>query len=239
MIASIRQPILIVCLALLIAPLLAIVTAPQRISHDEATALWVARDFDEVFGVAPRDAVTNAVSNLRDMAHRVQEQPQPPLYFFLLDSWTTVLGDSLVSARTLSFALALMAIAVVAIAGKKRALWLVAANAFALPAAEIYLYSLLLLLSTLAYLAFTRWRNNQNPINSVLYIMTLILLWYTSFAALPQRGATSSASIARSASGFRKTARRISSSSPTRAAKAVPSLRAASASWTGSGTTSS
>jgi hypothetical protein len=94
------------------------------------------------------------------------------------------LGDSLVSARTLSFALALMAIAVVAIAGKKRALWLVAANAFALPAAEIYLYSLLLLLSTLAYLAFTRWRNNQNPINSVLYIMTLSLLWYTSFAAL-------------------------------------------------------
>jgi hypothetical protein len=184
MIASIRQPILIVCLALLIAPLLAVVTAPQRMSHDEATALWVVHDFDDVFGVAPRDAVTNAVSNVRDWAHRVQEQPQPPLYFFLLDGWTTVFGDSLVSARTLSFMLALIAIAVVAIAGKKRALWLVAANAFALPAAEIYLYSLLLLLSALSYLAFNRWRSKPRYINSILYIVTLILLWYTSFAAL-------------------------------------------------------
>lgn len=102
---------------------------------------------------------------LDEMPDALRHDGSPPLYYFLLHGWMTVFGDSNVAVRALSGAFAVASLPLMWLAGRRlggdRTAWpamiLLASSPFAVhQATQARMYSLLVLLCLLGFLALTR-----------------------------------------------------------------------------------
>jgi hypothetical protein len=173
---------LLLALLLLLAFAVYLPDAGRGLGEDEALALWVVRD-EVAVGGAPGDALRGLRANLIEFAARVQQQPQPPLYFALLDAWVMIAGETVYAARLLSVVSALLALAFTAAAGRG---WMIALALplYFLPAAEAFLYAPLLAFSALGLGLLRRWPGRGSRLTAAMYALALAAALYTAWAAL-------------------------------------------------------
>ncbi|MFW5748022.1 MAG: hypothetical protein ACOCYT_00255 [Chloroflexota bacterium] len=179
--------------------LTALYIQPDRgfgLSAEEGAALYVVRD-DLRFDVTPRDALRAVRDDLRQWVDRVQAQPQPPLYFLLLNTWEWLAGESIVALRWSSTLLVLLAVTTMtAAAGLRSRLraggWLTllfAGVMLAFYAAHtVYTYPLLLALAALGIWALAHWARGMaqgrgGGLWLGFYTLTLAAGLYTHHAA--------------------------------------------------------
>jgi hypothetical protein len=146
----------------------------------EAEALWVVRD-DVDWEITPRGVLRGMRADATQLLERIRQQPQPPLYFALLDGWTLLVGESVYAVRWLSMLLSLGAVAVM-VAAWRRVDWLIVALiGFGLSiyaAQTIYTTSLVLMLAAICTWLLLRQR-------VLLYAIALAALLYTHHIAAP------------------------------------------------------
>lgn len=156
----------------------------------EGEALWVIRD-DLAWQVAPGDVARNLLDNVDSLWARAQDQPQPPLYFALLDSWEILAGESIIALRWPSILLAMLATAILAKTATRvvpvrlpDALLLTALVALMF-AAQVYTYALLTFLAAVAWSVLVSWQLTGKRRFGVLYALALTGAFYTHHVAAP------------------------------------------------------
>jgi len=157
------------------------------LSTAEAEALWVVRD-DIDWEATPRGLLRGVRADANQLLERIREQPQPPLYFAMLDAWTLVAGESVYAVRWLSLLLTLAAVAVMVAALRQLDWFIVALVGFGLsvyPAQTAYTTPLLLLLSALSTWALITWSQTRRPRDGLLYALSLAAVLYTHHIAAP------------------------------------------------------
>jgi hypothetical protein len=149
----------------------------ESLWYDEARSMWVVRP-----------------SSPSEVLGRLDRDVHPPLYFFLLDVWVALVGESAYAVRMLSTMFAVSGLAITYALGKRlfdgwtalmAAVLLGAAGSFVTYAREARMYSLFLFLGALSMWACVRWLRRPTSARSIFYGASLAALLLTHyFAAL-------------------------------------------------------
>lgn len=164
--------------------------ADTGLFEHEARALWIVEDVAAT-RAAPADAVRAVRANLIALAGRLPQAEQPPLYFLILDAWTSISGESLAAVRVLSLLAVLLACVLTAagvpyVARQSDIMpgFLLAGSVMAYAGRGVYLYAVLLMFSALALWALLRWRQQPQVRSAVIYVMALAGCLGTAHGAL-------------------------------------------------------
>jgi len=159
---------------------------------DESWSAWIV--YDEAPDV---DGVTDTLRYLRDAAmttlDRVRDDMHPPLYFFLLEGWTLLMGESEFVLRLPSVWMGLLGLAGIYALGKQWLHWraglyavvILGTSGFFLHyAQEARMYALLLALSVLSTWNYGLWQQKKSSLWRVIfYALMLSLALYTHYLA--------------------------------------------------------
>jgi mannosyltransferase len=136
---------------------------------------------------------------LSEMPEALRHDGSPPLYYVLLHGWMQLFGDGNVAVRALSGVFAVASLPLMWLAGRRlggrRTAWasllLLSTSPFAIKfASQTRMYSLLVLLSLLGYLALTRFLEHPAPAPFVAVAVVSGLLALTHYWAFYLIGAT-------------------------------------------------
>ena len=145
----------------------------DSLALDEAWTMWAVRG-----------------DTLSDTLRRVNGDVHPPLYFFLVDGWVELAGESVFAVRMLSVYGVLIALAGTYAAGKRlfdaktgliALIYLSTAGYVVYYAREARMYTLLMAFSALATWAYWRWREKPSRTHAVIYAALLAGLIYTHY----------------------------------------------------------
>ncbi|MBN1978874.1 MAG: glycosyltransferase family 39 protein [Anaerolineae bacterium] len=148
----------------------------ESLWYDEARSMWVVRPPGPI-----------------DMLSRLDCDVHPPLYFFLLDAWVALVGESAYAARMLSTAFAMLGLAATYAVGKRLfdrwTAWMAVAvlgtaGVFIYYAREARMYSLMLCLGALSMWACVRWLRRPTLARSVSYGLLMAAFLYTHYYAV-------------------------------------------------------
>ena len=146
------------------------------------SALWL----DEALTV---DIAKRPLSQLH---HLLRQDGAPPLYYVLLHFWMKVFGSSNLGVRSLSGVISVVTLPVAWLAGRtysRRAAWYVVVLVATAPFAIYYgtearMYSLVMLLTALGFLALVRAMRRPRPGNLIAVAVVGAALIYTQYWAL-------------------------------------------------------
>lgn len=164
--------------------------ADTGLFEHEARVLWIVEDVAST-RAAPADAVRAVRANLTALSERLHQAEQPPLYFLILDVWTSISGESLAAVRVLSLLAALLACVLTAagipyVARRSDVMpgFLLAGSIMIYAGRGVYLYAVVLMFSALALWALLRWRQQPQVRSAVIYAMALAACLGTAHGAL-------------------------------------------------------
>jgi 4-amino-4-deoxy-L-arabinose transferase-like glycosyltransferase len=166
---------------------------------DEGYSAWLVRD-EMRAPESPRDMLRYVRDSFATSFERLRLDVHPPLYYFLLDAWTLLIGNSEFALRLLSALMGLLALAATysqgATAFNRRAglmaLLLLGTSGFFIyysrEARSYGLYMALASLSTFAYWCFYKKSNWQRGIAYTLVATGLLYTHYTSITVIAAHG---------------------------------------------------
>ncbi len=185
------QPLLIACTLLLLFAIALFGIQRESLWLDESWSAWTVYD-------TPRDldGLRDTLRFLRDSAlttlERVRDDMHPPLYFFLLEGTTLLLGESEFALRLPSALAGLLGLATTFAIGRQWLGWkgglfalvlLGTAGFFLYYAREARMYALLLACAALATRAYTRWWRRGGLWRGLVYALLLTFALYTHYLA--------------------------------------------------------
>jgi 4-amino-4-deoxy-L-arabinose transferase-like glycosyltransferase len=167
---------------LAVAGVVVVVAAGIVLRFWTRSALWL----DEALTV---DIAKRPLSQLHQL---LRQDGAPPLYYVLLHFWMKVFGTSNLGVRSLSGVISVITLPVAWLAGRtygRRSAWCVVLVVASAPFAIYYgtearMYSLVMLLTALGFLALVRAMRNPRPGNLIAVAVVAAALLYTQYWAL-------------------------------------------------------